>query len=339
MNVTRYKCSVLAVDDEPAVLAILAAQLGTDFEVVTATTADRARAILAQRSVDVVLSDLQLPDESGLDLLDWVRRTVPHTARVLLTGTARMQDAVDAINHSQVHRLVLKPWRSEDLLQTLRTVARGLLLERSHEQLLDELRRLNLELEQRVHTRTLELEQVMLQLEQKNHLLQKMAATDPLTGLANRRALERGFQRACAESRRDGLPLLLALVDLDQFKQINDTHGHGTGDAFLVYMARRLVSALRPEDLVARTGGDEFVALVRSQETAPTFQSRLADASRGHFIGGGIELDYAGASVGVAHADVEAAKLDAMLAEADREMYEVKRQRRGGVQCLVRLAV
>src|SRR6478752_4962799 len=179
MNVTRYKCSVLVIDDEPAILAILQAQLAADFEVISAATAGEARAILAQRSVDVVLSDLQLPDESGLSLLDWIRRTVPRTARVLLTGTARMQDAVDAINHSQVHRLVLKPWRSEDLLQTLRTIGRGLLLERSHEQLLDELRKLNLELEQRVHTRTLELEQVLLQLQQRNQLLEKLAATDP----------------------------------------------------------------------------------------------------------------------------------------------------------------
>src|SRR4051812_42954415 len=91
MNVTRYKCSVLAVDDDPAILAILAAQLGPEFDVVTACTGEQARAVLAQRSMDIVLSDLQLPDESGLQLLDWVRRTVPRTARVLLTGTASLQ--------------------------------------------------------------------------------------------------------------------------------------------------------------------------------------------------------------------------------------------------------
>ncbi|MBY0459930.1 MAG: response regulator, partial [Gemmataceae bacterium] len=149
MNVSRYKCSVLVVDDEPDVLAVLAAQLAGDFEVLTAPDAAGARAALAERSVEIVISDLNLPDESGLDLLEWVRRTAPRTARVLLTGANQLDFAVDAINQCQVHRLVLKPWRPEDLIQSLRTISRSLLLERSHEQILDELRRLNLELERR----------------------------------------------------------------------------------------------------------------------------------------------------------------------------------------------
>ena len=126
MNVTRYKCSVLIIDDDPAVLTVLARQLAGDFELLTAGTAERGRETLSQRSVDIVLCDLQLPDGSGLELLDWLRRTAPRTARVLITGGASLQDTVDAINHSQVHRLVLKPWRAEDLLQTLRTIARSL---------------------------------------------------------------------------------------------------------------------------------------------------------------------------------------------------------------------
>ena len=159
--------------------------------------------MLARRSVDIVLTDLQLPGETGLVLLDWVRRTTPRTFRVLISGTARLEDAVDAINQTQVHRIVLKPWRSEDLLQTLRAAARALLLERSHEQLLDELRKLNLELEQRVTERTQELESALGQLQQKNQLLEKMALTDPLTGLPNRRAAKQiAARRSCVASER-----------------------------------------------------------------------------------------------------------------------------------------
>jgi diguanylate cyclase (GGDEF)-like protein len=261
MNVTRYRCSVLAVDDEPAVLAILAAQLGADFEVLTAPSAERARAVLAERSVDVVLSDLTLPDESGLDLLDWVRRTVPRTARVLLTGTARMEDAVDAINHSQVHRLVLKPWRSEDLLQTLRTISRALLLERSHEQLLDELRKLNLELEQRVHTRTLELEQVLLQLQQKNQLLEKMAATDPLTSLPNRRAIDRIARTEMQRRVRLPAPVAVVMIDADHFGQVNKNYSQTVGDQVLVWLAGLFQSSIRSSDSVGRIGGEEFLVV------------------------------------------------------------------------------
>ena len=261
MNVSRYKCSVLAIDDDAGVLAVLAAQLAADFEVVTAATAGQGRALLAQRSFDIVLCDLRLPDESGLNLLDWVRRTVPRTARVLLTGAARMEDTVDAINHSQVHRLVLKPWRAEDLLQTLRTIARQLLLERSHEQLLDEMRKLNLELEQRVHTRTLELEQANLQLQQKNQLLEKMAATDTLTGLPNRRAIERIARMELQRRSRLPAPIALVMIDADHFGQVNREYTHAAGDQVLVWLAGVMQGSIRASDSLGRWAGEEFFVI------------------------------------------------------------------------------
>ena len=268
MNVSRYKCSVLAIDDEPGVLAVLAAQLACDFEVVTATTAGPGRATLAQRSFDIVISDLRLPDESGLQLLDWVRRTVPRTARVLLTGAARMEDAADAINHSQVHRLVLKPWRSEDLLQTLRSISRGLLLERSHEQLLDELRKLNLELEQRVHTRTLQLEQALLQLQQKNQLLEKMAATDPLTGLPNRRAIDRIARTELQRRTRIPTPIAIVVIDADHFGQVNRTYSLTAGDQVLVSLAGVMQASIRASDSLGRIGGEEFLVVAPGTDLA-----------------------------------------------------------------------
>lgn len=268
MNVTRYKCSVLAIDDDPLVLAILVRQLAADFEVLTAPNIERGREALAQRSVDIVLCDLQLPDGSGLDLLDWLRRTAPRTARVLITGAARMEDTVDAINHSQVHRLVLKPWRAEDLLQALRTIARSLLLERSHEQLLDELRKLNLELEQRVHTRTLELEQVLLQLQQKNQLLEKLAATDPLTSLPNRRAVDSIARNELDRRKRTGTPIAILMIDADYFGRVNKDYSQTAGDQVLVWLADILQSSVRASDSVGRVGGEEFLVVAPATDLA-----------------------------------------------------------------------
>lgn len=261
MNVTRYKCSALVVDDDPAILAILLAQLAADFDVLTAGTGAQARAILSQRSVDIVLCDLQLPDETGLSLLEWVRRTAPRTARVLITGTARMQDAVDAINHSQIHRLVLKPWRAEDLLQMLRAIARWLLLERSHEHLLDELRKLNLELEQRVQTRTQELEHALGQLQQANLILEKMAATDPLTGLANRRAIDAIARKELQRRARLPVPIAVLMIDADHFGRVNKDYSQIAGDQVLVWLAGALQSSIRTTDSLGRVGGEEFLVL------------------------------------------------------------------------------
>lgn len=268
MNVTRYKCSVLAIDDDPSVLGVLSSQLASEFDVLTAPSVAAAHEVFVRRSVDIVLCDLHLPDGSGLELLEWLRRTAPRTARVLITGAARMEDAVDAINHSQVHRLVLKPWRAEDLLQALRTIARSLLMERSHEQLLEELRRLNLELEQRVHTRTLEWEQAVLQLQQKNQLLEKLAATDALTGLPNRRAIERIAQNELDRRARTPSPAALLMIDADHFGRVNKDYSQTAGDEVLKWLARTFQASVRASDSVGRLGGEEFLVAAPATDLA-----------------------------------------------------------------------
>ena len=267
MNVTRYKCSVLAVDDDPNILALLTNQLSPQFEVLTVCSSEQARSVMARTSIDILLADLQLPDESGLRLLDWTRRTSPRTSRVLLTGTARIQDAVDAINHIQIHRLVLKPWRAEDLLQTLRAAARGLMLERSHEELLDELRRLNQELERRVADRTQELELAITQIQQKNRILEQMALTDPLTQVPNRRAIDILSRKELQRRNRNPSPIALGLIDADHFKQINTEHLQTGGDHVLVWLAKVLNDAIRASDSLGRVGGEEFMVLAPDTDT------------------------------------------------------------------------
>jgi len=268
MNATRYKCSILVVDDEPAILALLAGQLGSEFEVSTANTAEAARTKLTIQPFDIILTDLQLKDSTGTQLLDWVHRHTPRTARVLLTGTARIEDAADAINNSRVHRLVLKPWRIEDLLTTLRSVARSLLLERSHEQLLDEYRRLNLELEHRVQERTRELEHALHQLQMKNQILEKMALTDALTGLPNRRAIELIARKELLRRTRTPAPIAFGLVDADRFKQINSKYLLSGGDHVLTWLGHALQGSIRATDAIGRVGGEEFMVVAPATDLA-----------------------------------------------------------------------
>ena len=261
MNVTRYKCSVLVVDDDPAILSILSIQLGTDFEVITACSAGQARTLLASRSVDVVLTDLQLPDSSGISLLEWVRRVSPKTARVLLTGTAKLQDAAEAINCCQIDRLILKPWRGEDLLAHLKDVARGLYIERSHDTLVEEMTVLNAQLEKRVAERTQELKA-------SNQILEKMALTDPLTALPNRRAIDLIARKELLRRSRNGSPLALGLIDADRFKQINTRYLLSGGDHALVCLAKTLQHTLRTTDAVGRVGGEEFLIIAPETDRA-----------------------------------------------------------------------
>jgi diguanylate cyclase (GGDEF)-like protein len=90
----------------------------------------------------------------------------------------------------------------------------------------------------------------------------KMALLDPLTGLFNRRFIERRLEDEIKRSEQHGLPLSVILIDLDQFKQVNDTYGHGGGDALLRAFAERLTKATRGSDTAARYGGDEFLVVL-----------------------------------------------------------------------------
>ncbi|MDP9140082.1 MAG: sensor domain-containing diguanylate cyclase [Pseudomonadota bacterium] len=175
-----------------------------------------------------------------------------------------------------------------------------------------------------------ERERALHQVQLTNTELSRHALADPLTGLANRRRMEQELRRMLAHTQRRSQPLMVAFVDLDGFKTINDRHGHDVGDQFLVHIARKLVAAVRAEDLVARTGGDEFVVLAQGTSTE-VLAKRLEDATAGHFSYDGCVIDYAGASVGVAQATDDECDSTDLLKRADAEMYAAKRARKSGL--------
>ena len=98
---------------------------------------------------------------------------------------------------------------------------------------------------------------------------QARAATDPLTGLGNRRLVEDALGRAAAQAQRTGDGFAVAMIDVDRFKRVNDTFGHEAGDALLVAIADALSGATREYDVVGRHGGDEFIVLLPGLDGTP----------------------------------------------------------------------
>lgn len=178
----------------------------------------------------------------------------------------------------------------------------------------------------------IEREQLMKELREANVHLTHHSMTDPVTGLPNRRALTAELDRRLLRRDRDEGELLIAFIDLDGFKQINDQFGHEAGDRFLSEIARRLTTCHRGEDFTARLGGDEFVVLGNTAHTdthaEQTLFKRLETATRGRFDLGEHTLDYAGPSIGIVTADHDEAGAEAAIARADAAMYEIKRQRK-----------
>ncbi|MBU6173523.1 MAG: diguanylate cyclase [Planctomycetes bacterium] len=259
MKTDRF--TVLVVDDEPHLLAILRGLLSTTYDVLTAENAAAAQTVLAACSVHVILTDQRMPGRNGADLLEWASTHFPRTIRVLMTGFSEIAGAVDAINRGQAYYYLLKPWRTEELLQVIRNALDKYRLESRQEELLAELKALNTELETRVRERTQELKEANTLLEQRTRELEHLALNDSLTGLLNRRGVEELIQNELKRHARYPNPIALGYVDVDHFKQINTRFTQAGGDEVLRTLAKILTANIREVDFVARVGGDEFLVL------------------------------------------------------------------------------
>ena len=186
-------------------------------------------------------------------------------------------------------------------------------------------------LETRVAERTQELVQTNERLKEKEEQLKHLAHFDSLTGLPNRKLFTDRLDSALKRARRNSARLALLMVDLDDFKAINDTHGHFAGDMVLVEVARRFEPLLRDTDTVARLGGDEFIVIVEAPEdraAAEVVASKISRAMREPIDlgdGPGVRV---GMSVGVALYPDDARNARGLMVHADQSMYRVKAERR-----------
>jgi diguanylate cyclase (GGDEF)-like protein/PAS domain S-box-containing protein len=156
------------------------------------------------------------------------------------------------------------------------------------------------------------------------------ALHDGLTGLPNRGLLHTLLDEAVAAGHNGGPPVALLLLDLDRFKQVNDTLGHQVGDLMLQQIAQRLQGAVRADDLVARLGGDEFAVLLLGTDATSAAQvaEELVRVVQAPLVLGGqsITVD---ASIGIAAAPEHAQDADTLLSRADVAMYQAKRSGAG----------
>ncbi len=228
---------VLAVDDDPSVLAVLETLLAPVGVVVTGVTdPEHFWALLGEAPPDMVIVDLDMPDVNGLELCRVLRADPRWATLPVVLVTARLgHDAIAEVFAAGADDYVAKPLIGRELITRI--------------------------------TNRLE----------RTRILRTLAETDPLTGLANRRKFEAQWNRLRAMAERYGQPLSFALLDVDRFRDINNSYGHDVGDVVLQRIGKLLLEQFRGEDVVARWGGEE-IALALYGMTRPNGVRRVTEA-------------------------------------------------------------
>jgi diguanylate cyclase (GGDEF)-like protein len=288
--------AILIVDDLQANICLLENMLRGAGYTRVASTMDphKVCALHRENHYDLILLDVQMPGMDGFQVMEGLKGIETGGYLPVLAITAQPTHKLRALQ-SGAKDFISKPF---DLAEVL----------------------------MRVHNM---LEVRLLHQAANNYgkLLESLALYDPLTGLANRRLLSDRLSVALVHARRSMSAVAVVYLDLDGFKQINDTLGHGAGDALLKLVAARLVATVREEDTVARLGGDEFMIglwHVCDTEYAATVASKVIEAvSQPYGIEGHTVRITISAGVGIYPDHGEDA--DTLMKSADLALYDAKR--------------
>jgi diguanylate cyclase (GGDEF)-like protein len=287
---------VLIVDDQEANVILLERMLrGAGYVSITSTMDPHGVCELHRNNrYDLILLDLEMPGMDGFQVMEGLEEIETDGYLPVLVITAQPGHKLRALQGG-AKDFISKPFDLDEVLM-------------------------------RVHNM---LEVRLLHEEARNHgkMLESLALKDPLTGLANRRLLAERMSMILVHARRNKSAMAVVYLDLDGFKQINDTLGHGVGDVLLKMVAGRMLASVREEDTVARLGGDEFIIAlwhVSGTDDAARVALKVIEAvSQPYAIEGHTVSITASAGVGIYPVHGEDA--DTLMKSADMALYEAKR--------------
>lgn len=307
---TEAKARILIVEDsKPQADAAISYLKSLGYIVHWAPDGKTALKILTTEVIDVTLLDLELPDMHGTKILRWIKKNeaTKRVCVIIVSAKDSLGEKVMGLEAGAVDYL-LKPYNEVELQARIRSCLKTQALQ-------DELEQKNLRLHELVDE------------------VKKLAITDPLTGLYNRRHMNKILNREFQRVKRYDKELSCLMVDVDHFKSVNDTFGHAAGDDVLMGIAEAFRKTLRTVDIICRWGGEEFVILMpeTSLEKAKEAAHRLLEAvSCAHIkpIDKTITI-----SIGVSNTRVtEIDAADAIISRADEALLEAKRNGRNRME-------
>lgn len=301
---------ILVADDEPVNLALIRRRLEWE-EYRVETAEDGGQAVEAARRTlpDLIILDVMMPVMDGLQACRLLKED-PATRDIPVIFLSALDDTDTKVRGLALgaNDYVSKPFRVEELMARV-SVAIRLKLERDR------------------------LRQRAEELRRSAEAASEMSMTDALTGLLNRYGLHRALQHELSEARRYTRPLSCLLIDIDFFKTVNDTYGHGAGDTALQQAARVITESVRGSDVVCRYGGEEFLVLApeTGHEGARALAEKIRQSFSARLFGEGAHVFPLTLSTGVAQLGDNESGND-MIARADEALYHAKQTGRDRVE-------
>lgn len=301
--------SIIIVDDMQFSRVVIQAALKKAgfINIRVSDSAKKALAMMEESHADVVLADWVMPEMDGLELTDIIRQRDEeqglYTAVILFTAQEGIEPMVEAFDRG-IDDYIKKPPNPQELAARVNAAARIAALQN-------------------------DLLETSQQLEDTVKHLEEMALTDPLTGVGNRRLLTRQMEYHLLDASARNGGVCFVMLDIDHFKKFNDTHGHDVGDEVLVGFTRRIRRTVRPTDLVARMGGEEF-GIIMHYSRADNFREStlhrlLANINQRPFKTSVGDLSIT-ASIGVCfyRGEDEQPSVKNLIKCADEKLYQAK---------------
>jgi len=311
---------IVVAEDDADTRALLTHQLArAGYQVAAFENGKTALSALPETDARIVVADWAMPDMNGVELCRAVR-TLSQSSNLnfvyfLMLTAHRDKEHIVAGLEAGADDYLTKPYHAEELLARIR----------AGERILD--------LQDQLIRRQEQLHRANQQMNALNSRLEQIANTDVLTGLANRRHLFERLEQTWSHAKRYRREMSLMLIDVDHFKNFNDSHGHAIGDLALEKLAELFQSMVRRHDVVARFGGEEFCVLC--PETGAAAAGVLAERIRARAAETVIRTDEGDLrttiSVGVAGRRLQHERADDLVADADHLLYRAKRAGRNRV--------
>ena len=306
----EFPLRILIVDDDKAVSRYLQKLLiSHGHTVFSASDGKEGLEKALEYNPQLVISDWLMPNMDGLAFCKSLRTTRDGRGLyfIILTALADEDRLVEAFE-AGVDDYVVKPYSVKVLMARLRAGQRVIQLKEEISREREEVRR------------------IASELAVTNRRLQRLALTDPLTQLPNRRYGMDSLEQEWAVAKNRGLPVTCMLIDLDRFKQINDTYGHDTGDTALKQAAKILKNSVRTQDIVSRIGGEEFMVICPDTHLKDGVQyaELIRRAFEDSFINAGAARIKINISIGIAEYSPAMLQFSALIKAADDALYRAK---------------